>query len=228
MFISIQNLIKLKSSSFMQTCRFLNPETLNSISFWSFPINDFPTLLRNCLLSKKSGTPASDSYFLPSIFSATLHFYYVLYFHSTFHSKTLDFDLNFDHLTFIIISISIIIIIIIIIIVIILYDVYYVFKLTVFLEINLIKLNEYKTKKYDDLCRELINKRVKLELFFVKISCVDFTSNNLKSFSNLIKTRGINVNQWVSKCTQVACRTIYYIFNRRGKSWTVNDILTFV
>ena len=68
---------------------------------------------------------------------------------------------------------------------------------------------------------------MKLELFFIEISCVGFTSNNLKPFSNLIKTWGINVNQLVSKCTEVACRATYYIFNRRGKSWDVIDILKF-
>ena len=45
------NHIQLKSSSFMQVCQFLNPEALNSISSWSFPIRDFPTLLTNHLLS---------------------------------------------------------------------------------------------------------------------------------------------------------------------------------
>ena len=93
---------------------------------------------------------------------------------------------------------------------------------------NLIKSNQYKTKKYDDLCREVINKQVNLESFFIKISCVGFTSNNLKPFSNLMKSWGINVNQLVSKCTEVACRATYYIFRRRGKSWDVNDILKFV
>ena len=107
-------------------------------------------------------------------------------------------------------------------------DIYYVFELTVCFETNLIKPNEYKTKKYDDLCREAINKQVKLELFFIEISCVGFTSNNLKPFSNLMKSWGINVNQLVSKCTEVACRATYYIFNRHGKSWNVNDILKFV
>ena len=38
-------------------------------------------------------------------------------------------------------------------------------------EANLIKSNKYKTMKYDDLCREVINKRVKLELFLIEISC---------------------------------------------------------
>ena len=47
-------------------------------------------------------------------------------------------------------------------------DVYYMFELTVSFETNLIKWNEYKTKKYDDLCREVINKQVKLELFSSK------------------------------------------------------------
>ena len=51
---------------------------------------------------------------------------------------------------------------------------------------------------------------MKLELFFIEISCVGFISNNLKSFSNLIKSWGINVNQLVSKCTEVACTTTYY------------------
>ena len=46
---------------------------------------------------------------------------------------------------------------------------HYVFELTVCLT-DLIKSNEYKTKKYVDLCREVINKRVNLELFFIEIS----------------------------------------------------------
>ena len=50
--------------------------------------------------------------------------------------------------------------------------VYYVFGLTVCFKANLIKLNEYKIKKYGDLCKEVINKQVKLELFFTEISCV--------------------------------------------------------
>ena len=46
-------------------------------------------------------------------------------------------------------------------------DVYYVVELQVCFETNLIKLNEYKTKIYDDSCRKVINKHVKLELFFI-------------------------------------------------------------
>ena len=41
--------------------------------------------------------------------------------------------------------------------------VHYMFELTACFETNVIKSNEYKTKKYDDLCREVINKQVKLE-----------------------------------------------------------------
>ena len=96
-------------------------------------------------------------------------------------------------------------------------DVYYVFELTVSFETNLIKSNEYKTKKYDDLCREVINKQVKLELFFIEISCVCFTSNNRNPFSNLMKTWAVNVNQLVSKCSEVVCSVTYYSFNRCGK-----------
>ena len=41
----------IENSSFMQVCQILNPETLNSISSWSFPVSDFSTLLRNHLPS---------------------------------------------------------------------------------------------------------------------------------------------------------------------------------
>ena len=107
-------------------------------------------------------------------------------------------------------------------------DAYYVFEPTVCFETNSVKSNECKTKKYDYLCREVINKQVRLELFFIWISCVGFTSNNPKPFSSLMKSWGINVNQLVTKCAEVACRATYYIFNRHGKSWNVNDILKFV
>ena len=49
--ISIQNLIQLKSSSFIQICQFFSPEFLKSISSWRFPVRGFPTLLRNHILS---------------------------------------------------------------------------------------------------------------------------------------------------------------------------------
>ena len=78
------------------------------------------------------------------------------------------------------------------------------------------------------VCKEVINKRVKLELFYTEIFCVGFTNNDLKPFSNLIKTWGINVNHLVSKCIEVACRVTSYIFNRRGKSCNMNDTLNFV
>ena len=79
-------------------------------------------------------------------------------------------------------------------------DVYYVFELTVSFETNLNKTNECKTKKYDDLRRDIIDKRMKLELFSIEISSAHFISNNLKSFSNLIKTWGVNVNHLVNQC----------------------------
>ena len=73
------------------------------------------------------------------------------------------------------------------------------------------------------VCKEVINKRVKLELFYTEIFCVGFTNNDLKPFSNLIKAWDINVNHLVSKCIEVACKVTSYIFNRRGNDvkWTI-------
>ena len=91
------------------------------------------------------------------------------------------------------------------------------------------KLKKLKnTKKYVDLCREVINKLVKLELFFIHTSCVGFTSNNVKPFSNLMKSWGINVNELVSNYTEIYCTAASYFFKRRRISWNVNNILKFM
>ena len=123
----------------MQACRFINPKTLNTISSWSFPINDFPTLLRNYLLSKSEALLLLIGIFFLQLFQTLC--ISIMFFISTLYStpKTLDFDLNFDHLNFIMIMIMIeimimIMIIIIITIIIILCDVYYVFNPRYFLK----------------------------------------------------------------------------------------------
>lgn len=90
-FISIQNLIQLKSSFFLQTCKFLNPETLNPISSWNILISNFPTLIRNCLLSNSRSHLVIIVTVLLFFLLATLNFYCVLYSNSIRHSKALGF-----------------------------------------------------------------------------------------------------------------------------------------
>ena len=63
---------------------------------------------------------------------------------------------------------------------------------------------------------------MKFELFLIEISCVGFTSNNLKPFGNLIKSLAINVNQLVSKCTEVACRVTFSTDVENHGMWTIH------
>ena len=54
----------------------------------------------------------------------------------------------------------------------------------------------------------------------IELSCLGFTSKNMVKFSKLVRTANININRLISKCSEVCCRTTYYVYNRRGKSWS--------
>ena len=92
--ISIQNLIQLKSSLLMQACEFLNPETLNSIFSWNFPIRDFPILLRNHVFSNSQTLLLLIVIFFLQLFQPLCTTIMFLFFLLHSHSKTLDFDLH--------------------------------------------------------------------------------------------------------------------------------------
>ena len=113
-------------------------------------------------------------------------------------------------------------------IVLIINNVYHIVKLTVCFETNLLKSHDYKARKYKNIGEDVINKNVIIKLYPVEFSCLGFTSKNLTSFTSLIRSNIINVKRLVSKCSEVCCRTTYYIFNRRGKSWEVNDIMKYI
>ena len=104
---------------------------------------------------------------------------------------------------------------------------YFIIELTVCFETNLIKSHEYKIDKYKNIKVEVMDKNVTVEMYAVEFSCLGFSSNALIAFTKLLRTFNVDVKRMISKCSEVCCRTSYYIFNRRGKLWQAKDILKF-
>ena len=97
---------------------------------------------------------------------------------------------------------------------------YHVIELTVCFETNMFKSHEYKAEKYKNIDKNVIDKNAKIILYPIELSCLGFTSKNMVKFSKLVRTANININRLLSKCSEVCCRTTYYVYNRRGKSWS--------
>ena len=107
-------------------------------------------------------------------------------------------------------------------------DMLYVIELTICFETNFIKSREYKTKRYQNLKDNLIDKKYKVEIYTVEFSAIGLTSSNLVYFTRFLKTLNIDVKRMISKCSEVCVRSSYYIFNRRGKDWTFPILLKFL
>ena len=94
--------------------------------------------------------------------------------------------------------------------------------ITITITITIIIINKYKSIK-----DEVLDKNVTVELYTVEFTCLGLTSKALASFTKLLRNFNVDVKRMTSKCSEVCCRTSYYIFNRRGKTWNVKDILKF-
>ena len=106
-------------------------------------------------------------------------------------------------------------------------DRYFIIELTVCFETNLVKSREYKINKYKSTKDEVLDKNITVELYTVEFTCLGLTSKALALFTKLLRNFNVDVKRMTSKCSEVCCRTSYYIFNRRGKTWNVKDILKF-
>ena len=80
-------------------------------------------------------------------------------------------------------------------IVLIINNVYHIVELAVCFETNLLKSHDYKAMKYKNIGEEVINKNVIIKLYPVEFSCLGFTSNNLTSFTSLLRSNNIKVKR---------------------------------
>ena len=93
-------------------------------------------------------------------------------------------------------------------------------ELTVCHELNFEKARDYKEKRYRDLRKDLKINCNKFEISFIEISALGFVPTSIKEFKKTCNSFGIAFDKLLAKCSEVAIRTTYYIFNRRNKDWT--------
>ena len=93
-------------------------------------------------------------------------------------------------------------------------------ELTVCHKLNFEKARDYKEKRYRDLRKDLKINCTKFEIIFIEISALGFVPTSIKEFEKTCKSFGIAFDKLLAKCSEVAIRTTYYIFNRRNKDWT--------
>ena len=87
-------------------------------------------------------------------------------------------------------------------------------------ELNFEKARDYKEKRYRDLRKDLKINCTKFEISFIEISALGFVPTSIKEFKKTCKSFGIAFDKLLAKCSEVAIRTTYYIFDRRNKDWT--------
>ena len=94
-------------------------------------------------------------------------------------------------------------------------------ELTVCHELNFEKARGCKEKRYRDLRKDLKINCTKFEISLIEISTLGFVPTSIKELKRkTCKSFGIAFDILLAKCSAVAIRTAYYIFNRRNKDWT--------
>ena len=83
-----------------------------------------------------------------------------------------------------------------------------------------LEARDYKEKRYRDLRKDLKINCNKFEISFIEISALGFVPTSIKEFKKTCNSFGIAFDKLLAKCSEVAIRTTYYIFNRRNKDWT--------
>ena len=66
----------------------------------------------------------------------------------------------------------------------------------------------------------LITPRAQVSLFLLEISNLDCVGKTIKIFSKFFKKTKLDDERIINKCQEVAVRTSYFIYCRRGKDWT--------
>ena len=64
-------------------------------------------------------------------------------------------------------------------------------------------------------------------MIFLEVTTSAFISASYKPFDDFLTEIGVNKDRTTAKCMETAIRAIYYIFCRRGKTWTSPDLLDF-
>ena len=98
----------------------------------------------------------------------------------------------------------------------------YILELTVDFETNLLTNVSRKTRKYENLTRLQQNQFDSAKFISLSISTLEVFSNQSSDFLNLLNEIGFDekhINYIIKTWTDIAIRTTYYVFCKRGKDW---------
>ena len=103
-----------------------------------------------------------------------------------------------------------------------------VLELTVCFETNTVKSRNYKQSRYRELKEELLIACDVFTMTFLEVTTLGFISSaSYIPFNDFLTEIGVNKDRTTAKCMETAIRATYYIFCRRGKTWTSPDLLDF-
>ena len=104
----------------------------------------------------------------------------------------------------------------------------YILELTVGFETNLLTNASRKTRKYEDLIRLQQNQFDCVKFISLSISTLGVFSNQSSDFLNMLKETGFDekhIKYVIKTLTDIAIRTTYYVFCKRGKDWNNPELL---
>ena len=104
----------------------------------------------------------------------------------------------------------------------------FILELTVGFETNLLTNASRKTRKYEDLIRLQQNQFDIVKFISLSISTLGVLSNQSSDFLNMFKETGFDkkhIKYIIKTLTDIAIRTTYYVFCKRGKDWNNPELL---
>ena len=99
-------------------------------------------------------------------------------------------------------------------------------ELTCCFEMNLVKLNKLKKKKYDKLDKKL-KTRLNLNKLYIEMTYLSHTPKTNKYFDRFSKSNGINPYRMNRKICEVGLRSSYCIYTQRNYNGKEIEILKF-
>ena len=99
-------------------------------------------------------------------------------------------------------------------------------ELTCCFETNIIKSNEYKKMKYENLEKDC-KTNANVKKIFVEVTALAFVPKSINVLNKLLNKHDINSLRMNLKISEVALRSSYFLYTQRNKQWKENDILKF-
>ena len=99
-------------------------------------------------------------------------------------------------------------------------------KLICSYETNTEKSRKFKKRRYENFKNKLITPTSTFELILLAITSLNFTTNDIKCFKDLMLKLNLDYERITCKCQKVAIITSLYIYGRGNKQWLNPDLFS--